>query len=41
MDNLDLDLLMKEATEAHLLTVNIETYVDDDMAQATPEAAKG
>ena len=35
LENLDLDLLMKEAMEAHLLTVNIETYVDDDISQVT------
>ena len=35
LENLDLDLLMKEAMEAHLLTVNIETYVDDDKSQVT------
>ena len=40
LDNLDLDLLIKEAMEAHLLTVNIKNYVDDDMAQATSTAAK-
>ena len=31
LDNLDLDLLMKEAREAHLLTVNIKTSVEDAM----------
>ena len=40
LDNLDLDSLMKEARETHLLTVNIKTYVDDAMAQATSTAAK-
>ena len=30
---------MKEAREAHLLTVNIKTSVDDAMAQATSTAA--
>ena len=40
LDNLDLDLLIKEAREAHLLTVNIKKSVDDAMAQATSIAAK-
>ena len=40
LDNLDLDSLMKEAREAHLLTVNIKTSVDDAMAQETSTAAK-
>ena len=40
LDNLDLDSLMKEAREAHLLTVNILTSVDNSMAQATSTAAK-
>ena len=40
MDNIDLDYLMKEAREAHLLTLNIKTSMDDDMAQATSTAAK-
>ena len=40
LDNLDLNLLMKEAMEAHLLTVNIKTSVDDAMAQATSTYAK-
>ena len=40
LDNIDLDSLMKEAREAHILNVNIKTSVDDAMAQATSEAAK-
>ena len=40
LDNLDLDFLMKEAREAHLLNVNIKTSVNDAMAQATSTAAK-
>ena len=40
LDNLDLYLLMKEAREAHLLTVNIKTYVGDAMSQANSTAAK-
>ena len=40
LDNLDLNLLMKEAMEAHLLTVNIKTSVDDAMAQATSTYAR-
>ena len=39
LDNLDLDLLMKEDREAHLLTVNINISVDDAMVQATSTAA--
>ena len=35
LDNIDLDLLMKEAREAHLLTVNTKTSMDDAMAHAT------
>ena len=35
LDNIDLDLIIKEYREAHLLTVNIKTSVDDAMAQAT------
>ena len=35
LDNLDLDSLMKEAREAHLLTANIKTYLDDAMTQTT------
>ena len=40
LDNLYLDLLMKEAREAHILNVNIKTSVENAMAQATPEADK-
>ena len=40
LDNLDLYLLMKEAREAHLLTVNIKNSVDESMAQATSTYAK-
>ena len=40
LDNIDLDSLMKEAREAHIQTLNITNSVDDDMAQATSEAAK-
>ena len=40
LDNLDLDLLTKEAREAHLLTVNIKTSVDEAMAQETSAASK-
>ena len=40
LDNPELYSLMKEAREAHLLTVNIKTSVDDAMAQATLTAAK-
>ena len=40
LDRLDLDLLMKEARDAHLPTVNIKTSVDDDISQATSTAAK-
>ena len=40
IENIYLDSLMKEAREAHLLTVNIKTSVYDDMAQATSEASK-
>ena len=39
MNNIDLYLLMKEAREAHLLTVNIKNSVDDSMSQATSTAA--
>ena len=35
LDNIDLDLIIKEYREAHLLTVNIKTSVDDAMSQAT------
>ena len=35
LDNLDLDLLIKEAREAHLLISNIKTPVDDAMTKAT------
>ena len=38
--NNELDLLMKEAMEAHLLNVNIKTSVYDAMEQATSTAAK-
>ena len=40
MENLDVDGIMKEAIEAHLLTTIIKTYVYNDMAQATSEATK-
>ena len=40
LDNLDLDFIMKEAREAHLLTVNIKSSVDDAMSQARSTAAK-
>ena len=40
LDNLDLDLLMKEAREAHLLTADIKNTVDGDMAHATSADAK-
>ena len=40
MENIDFGLIMKEAREAHLLTVNIKTYVGDSMAQATSVYAK-
>ena len=39
LDNLDLDFPMKEAKEAHILTANIQTSVDDAMSQATSTAA--
>ena len=35
LDNLDLDLLMKDSREAHLLIMNIKKSVGDAMAQAT------
>ena len=40
LDNLDLDSLMKEAMETHLLNVNIKNSVDDAMAQSTSTAAR-
>ena len=40
LDNLDLYFLMKEAREAHILTLNIKTSVDDAMTQAMSTAAK-
>ena len=40
MDIIDLDSLMKEAREAHILTVNIINSVDDDIAQETSKSAK-
>ena len=40
LDNLDWDLLMKEDMEAHPMTVNIKTSVDDAMAKETSTAAK-
>ena len=40
LDNIDLNWLMKEAREAHLLTLDIKTYVDDAMSQATSIASK-
>ena len=40
LDNLGLDLIMNEAREAHLLTMNIKTSVDDDMAQSMSTASK-
>ena len=40
LDNLDLDFLIKEAREEHLLNVNIKNYVGDAMAQATSTASK-
>ena len=40
LDNIDLDLLMKEVREAHLLLVNTKTSMDDAMEQATSEALK-
>ena len=40
LNNLDLDSLMKEAREAHLLTVNIKNSVDDAMAQVMSTTAK-
>ena len=40
MKNLDVDALMKEAREAHLLTASIKTYVDNAMARTTSAASK-
>ena len=40
MENLDVDALIKESREAHLLTASIKTSVDNDMAHATSEYAK-
>ena len=40
LDNLDLNLLTKEAREAHLLTVNIKTHAEDAMVQATSAVSK-
>ena len=40
MNNIDLYLLMKEAREAHLLTINTKTSVDDAISQATSTAVK-
>ena len=40
LDNLDLDSLMKEYREAHILTVNIKTSVDDAIAQTTSTVYK-
>ena len=40
LDNLDLDLLMKEAREAYILTVNIKNSVGNSMLQASSTAAK-
>ena len=39
LDNIEIDVLMKESREAHLLTVNIKTSVYEAMAQATSAAA--
>ena len=40
LENIDLDFLAKEAIEAHLLTLNTKTSVDEAMVQAMSEAAK-
>ena len=40
LENIDLDFLTKEAIEAHLLTLNTKTSVDEAMVQAMSEAAK-
>ena len=40
LDNTELDSLMKEAREIHIMTANIKTSVDDAMSQATSTAAK-
>ena len=40
LDNIDLDLLTKEDREAHILTVNIKTSVDDAMSQSKSTSAK-
>ena len=40
LDNIDVDSVMKEAGEAHLLTVNIKDSVNNAMAQATSTAVK-
>ena len=40
LDHLDIDALMKEAIEVHLLTVNIIISVDDAMSQSMSRAAK-
>ena len=39
LDNFNIYALMKESREAHLLTVNIKTYMDDAMAQAASASA--
>ena len=38
LDNLNIDALMKEAREAHILTANKKTSVENAMAQATSAA---
>ena len=40
LDNIDLNLLMKESSEAHIMTTNINLFLDDTMAQETSTAFK-
>ena len=40
LENLDVDTLMKESREAHLMTASIKTSVDNDMTQPISAAAK-
>ena len=35
LENLDVEALMKESRESHLLTASIKTSVDNDMEQST------
>ena len=40
LENLDVEALMKESREAHLMTASIKTSVENDMEQPISAAAK-